>query len=364
MTVDKVIHKDASKGLVLNARLLWTFAGAYRIFGDEKYKELADRAFNYIVERFWDHKNGGGFWMLHADGSVEDDTKMTYGQGFLLYAFSEYVRATGSEEARRYADMTYDYIENECKEGNYYLENARGTGSSNGAITEAGNLSMNTHIHILEPMTCYFRIRHDACVEESLVNLIEITARRIYDTEHHHFVMFFNDKMEPLPGEVSFGHDIEGSWLLTEAAEVLEKYGADKARAEKLLEEAKEVAINMVNFTLSHGMDTDGGLFDEGHEEGGIAVPNKVWWVQAEAVVGSVNAWQITGDEKYLDSALKSWAYIKAEIINGPAGEWFASGKNSPDEENSHLLCGPWKCPYHNARAAFEIYERCEALEK
>lgn len=123
VTVDKVIHKDASKGLVLNARLLWTFAGAYRIFGDEKYKELADRAFNYIVERFWDHKNGGGFWMLHADGSVEDDTKMTYGQGFLLYAFSEYVRATGSEEARRYADMTYDYIENECKEGNYYLEN-------------------------------------------------------------------------------------------------------------------------------------------------------------------------------------------------------------------------------------------------
>lgn len=127
VTVDKVIHKDASKGLVLNARLLWTFAGAYRIFGDEKYKELADRAFNYIVERFWDHKNGGGFWMLHADGSVEDDTKMTYGQGFLLYAFSEYVRATGSEEARRYADMTYDYIENVCKEGNYYLENARGT---------------------------------------------------------------------------------------------------------------------------------------------------------------------------------------------------------------------------------------------
>ena len=151
--------------------------------------------------------------LLHADGSVEDGTKMTYGQGFLLYAFSEYVRATGSEEARRYADMTYDYIENECKEGNYYLENARGTGSSNGAITEAGNL-----------------IRHDACVEESLVNLIEITARRIYDTEHHHFVMFFNDKMEPLPGEVSFGHDIEGSWLLTEAAEVLGKYGADKPK--------------------------------------------------------------------------------------------------------------------------------------
>ena len=79
-------------------------------------------------------------------------------------------------------------------EGKYYLETARGTGSGNGAITEAGNLSMNTHIHILEPMTCYFRIRHDRCVEESLVNLIEVTAREIYDAEHRHFVMFFDER--------------------------------------------------------------------------------------------------------------------------------------------------------------------------
>lgn len=360
VTTDMQIHKDAPKGLVLNARLLWTFAGAYRIFGDPAYKALADRAFEYIKTYFWDEKNGGGFWMLNADGTVLDDTKMTYGQGFLLYAFSEYVRATGSEEAREYADRVYDYLENECREGRYYLENARGTGSGNGAITEAGNLSMNTHIHILEPMTCYFRIRHDSCVEESLVNLIEITARKIYDDAHHHFVMFFDGEMNPLPGEISFGHDIEGSWLLTEAAEVLETYAADKAHAAALVEEAERVAIRMVDFTLSRGLDSDGGLFDEGHEEGGIAVPNKVWWGQAEAVVGCVNAYQITGDEKYVDTAWRVWTYIKEQIINGPAAEWLASGKNSPDEENSMYLCGPWKCPYHNARAAFEICERMQ----
>lgn len=360
VTVDMTINKEAAKSLVLNARLLWTFAGAYRIYGDPAYKTLADRAFEYVTKYFWDAKNGGGFWMLNADGTVKDDTKMTYGQGFLLYAFSEYVRATGSEEARKYADMVYDYLENECREGSYYLENARGTGSGNGAITEAGNLSMNTHIHILEPMTCYFRIRHDKCVEDSLANLIEVCGRKVYDAEHHHFVMFFDGEMNPLPGEVSFGHDIEGSWLMTEAAEVLLEYAEDKARAEALLKEAKEVAVNMVNYTLEHGLDADGGLFDEGHEGGGIAIPNKVWWGQAEAIVGSVNAWQITGDEKYLDAACKVWEYIKAQVIHGPAGEWFASGKNSPDEENSHLLCGPWKCPYHNARAAFEVCERAE----
>ena len=165
--VDLNIHKDAPKALVLNARLLWTFAGAYRIFGKEEYKSLADRAFEYLTTYFWDKENGGGYWMLNADGSVKDDTKMTYAQGFMLYAFSEYVRATGSEAARKYADMVYDYLENECKAGKYYLENARGTGTGNGAITKAGTLSMNTHIHILEPMTCYFRIRHDKCVEES-----------------------------------------------------------------------------------------------------------------------------------------------------------------------------------------------------
>ena len=358
VTTDMQVQKDAPKSLVLNARLLWTFAGAYRIFGDPAYKALADRAFDYIKAHFWDAENGGGYWMLNADGTVSDDTKMTYGQGFLLYAFSEYVRATGSSEARTYADRVYDYLENECREGDYYLETARGTGSGNGAITEAGNLSMNTHIHVLEPMTCYFRIRHDRCVEDSLANLIEVTARKIYDAEHRHFVMFFDGAMNPLPGKISFGHDIEGSWLLTEAAEVLEAYAEDKQRAAALMEEAERVAVSMVDFTLSRGLDADGGLFDEGFEAGGIAVPTKVWWGQAEAVVGCVNAWQITNDEKYLDTAYKVWAYIKAQIINGPAGEWLASGKNSPDEENSHLLCGPWKCPYHNARAAFEICER------
>ena len=320
VTTDMQVQKDAPKSLVLNARLLWTFAGAYRIFGDPAYKALADRALDYIKGHFWDAENGGGYWMLNADGTVCDDTKMTYGQGFLLYAFSEYVRATGSSEARAYADRVYDY-----------LETARGTGSGNGAITEAGNLSMNTHIHVLEPMTCYFRIRHDRCVEDSLANLIEVTARKIYDAEHRHFVMFFDGAMNPLPGKISFGHDIEGSWLLTEAAEVLEAYAEDKQRAAALMEEAERVAVSMVDFTLSRGLDADGGLFDEGFEAGGIAVPTKVWWGQAEAVVGCVNAWQITNDEKYLDTAYKVWAYIKAQIINGPAGGWLASGKNSPD---------------------------------
>ena len=193
VTKDFTVQKEAPKSLVLNARLLWTFAGAYRIFGDPAYKALADRAFGYIRSHFWDAENGG-YWMLNADGTVCDDTKMTYGQGFLLYAFSEYARATGSAEARAYADKAYGYLERECREGKYYLETARGTGSGNGAITEAGNLSMNTHIHILEPMTCYFRIRHDRCVEESLVNLIEVTAREIYDAEHRHFVMFFDER--------------------------------------------------------------------------------------------------------------------------------------------------------------------------
>ena len=360
--VDFNIIKDSPKALVLNARLLWTYAGAYRIYGKPEYKELADRAYNYLIEYFWDKKNGGGFWMLNADGSVKDDTKMTYAQGFMLYAFSEYVRATGSEEARKYADLVYDYLEAECRDGKYYLETARSSGAGNGAITEIGQLSMNTHIHILEPMTCYFRIRHDKCVEESLVNLIEVCARKVCNVDEHHFVMFFDSEMNPLPGEVSFGHDIEGSWLMTEAAEVLLEYAEDKERAKALLEEAEDVAVKMVDYTLEHGLDTDGGLFDEGHFGGGIVIPNKVWWGQAEAIVGSVNAWMITKDEKYLDTALKVWEYVKAQVINCPAGEWFAVGRNSPKEENSHLLCGPWKCPYHNARAAFEICERAERI--
>ena len=151
--------------------------------------------------------------------------------------------------------------------------------------------------------------------------------------------------MHPLPGEISFGHDIEGSWLLTEAAEVLEAHAADKARAKALVgrRSASPSAWWISRFRAA-SMRT-AACSTRAMRRAASPCRTKVWWAQAEAVVGCVNAWQITGDEKYLDTAWKVWTYIKAQVINGPAGEWLASGRNSPDEENSHLLCGPWKCP-------------------
>lgn len=359
--LDKRPVPNAPKSLVLNARLLWTFAGAYRIFGKPGYLELADRAYNYIVGHFWDDSKGGGYWMLHADGTVADSTKMVYAQGFLLYAFSEYARATGREEALRYADKTYEFLEGSCREGGHYLETAKGCGAGNGAVAKEGLLSMNTHIHILEPVTCYFRVRHTPQVEETLVNLIEVTGRKIYSRRLHHFQLFFTEDMNPLPGEISYGHDIEGSWLLTEAAEVLCSYAGNRERAEALRAETREIAVDMVDYVLAHGVDRkNGGVYDAGDEDGKIVSPQKVWWSQAEAVVGCVNAWEITGEERYLDEALALWDYIEKNVANPPEGDWLGTGRDSVRDGNSGVLAGAWKCPYHNSRAAFEICERAD----
>ncbi|MDD2580010.1 MAG: AGE family epimerase/isomerase [Eubacteriales bacterium] len=368
MTSDGTIRDDADKYLVLNARLLWTFSAANRVFDDPHYLPFAERAFDYLTTWFWDHENGGGFWAVHADGSPAVRSKVTYGQGFLLYAFSEYARATGRPEAFDYADRIFHYIDQECRQDDHYVEMARSDQSDAKAalaIAPAGQLSMNTHLHILEPLTAYARIRQTDDALRALENMIRLAAEVIYNSETHHFNYFFDQQMKPVSREFSFGHDIEGSWLLFEAAEVYHRVSKDRDRADHWLSRSREIAVEMAGAVLREAMDPEiGGIYDLGLPDGTIVGPEKVWWAQAEAVVGSLNAWQISQDGWFLDQALIIWDYIEDYIINNEEGEWLAAGRDSKPEQNSPFLVSPWKCPYHNSRAAFEVYERVNQILK
>lgn len=348
---------DAPKSLVLNARILWTFSAAYRMAGYPCYREAADRAFDYIMNHFikFDSDFQGGYWLLNTDGSIREKVgdMHTYGQGFLLYALSEYAAMTGNPDSRKYAGYIFEFIEKQCRSGNYYTEKP----FQNKAV--GLSLSMNTHLHIIEPVTNYLRICKDIRAESSLINLILIFLNTIYDNKTNHQIMFFSESGKPLSDKFSFGHDIELSWLLTEAAEVLCQNNPASPDNMQLQRRCRECAVKIADSVYREGTDEScGALYDEGLPDGKIPHKNKIWWVQAEAVVGFYNAWQINGNPSYLDAACDVMEYIDRCLVDHDYGEWFGTGLDTAPQSKNGYKADEWKCPYHNSRMALELLAR------
>lgn len=347
---------EAAKSLVLNTRILWTFSSAYRAFGDERYRTVAERAYAYVTDKFADREHGGFYWMVDAKGNPADDRKQVYGQAFAIYGLSEYHRATGSKEALDLAIATFRLLERHSHDPAHrgYIEaHARDWSETDRLALGGGDMnerkSMNTHLHVLEAYTNLFRVWPDAELNRKHRELIEVMLDRIVDPETAHFKLFFDDAWTSKSDLISYGHDIEGSWLLTEAAGL----AGDGA----LLERTKAVAIRMAEATLREGVDADGGLLNEANASGLIDA-NKDWWPQAEAVVGFYNAHQLTGEDKFLDAARRSWAFIERHIVDREGGEWFWSVDRKGRPTRGHGKVNAWKCPYHNGRACLEMMER------
>jgi mannobiose 2-epimerase len=348
---------------VLCARVLWTFSSAYRIFGNPEYLAVASRAYKILTESFIDEKNGGLFWSITPGGRPADSSKQTYGQGFALYAFSEYYRACKNREALEYADGVFGVITQKLRREKGYIEAASADftpfkGERGSAIGRPDRFSMNTHLHILEPVTSYMRIRPEAA-EEALKELIGIFTDKILDDGRGHFNQYFNFNFDPVSETFSYGHDIEESWLICEAAEVLKEYGSDKKTAEEILCRCSEVSLKMARAAAAVAINNNGGILEEGTPDGVIINPTKVWWSQAEGVVGFFNAFRLSGEEGLLDCAVGVWNFIDKHIIDHVYGEWFSS---SEEHARRGKKVHAWKCPYHNGRAAMEIYERTKNI--
>lgn len=347
------LHPKADKAIILNTRILWTFSAAYQVTQDIEHKKVADRAYQYIVDHFIDAEFGGVYWTLDHTGHVSNDKKQVYAQAFAIYAFSEYHKIAPESQTLEYAVTLYNLLETHSldKQDNGYFE---AFDRQWGVLSDVrlsdkdmnATKTMNTHLHVLEAYTNLLMVWEHEPLKKALQNLVELMSTKfISDTNHFH--LFFNDQWELQSHEVSFGHDIEGSWLLCEAAEVHQDSG--------LISSTRALALKMTDASLE-GMDDDGGLMNEAGPEG-LTDTDKHWWPQAEALVGLINAWQISGEERYLREAEKTWSFIKTRLID-PKGEWHwrvtRTGQVVLDEDKA----GPWKCPYHNGRALLELYER------
>ena len=356
-----VIDPKADKGLILNARILWTFSKAFSIYREEGYLKAAARAYDYILRHFWDEKFGGVYWMLNYRGEPADTKKRVYGQAFTVYALAEFYQATRSEDVLRRALHLCEIIEeasHDAKFGGYFETYERDWSLARDQRLSEVDMdekkSMNTHLHMLEAYANLCRVWKGEKLQHRLRELIEIFLSRIINPTSQHFALFFDEDWTPKSHVISFGHDIEGSWLLCEAAEI---YGDPQ-----LLEKVQDEAVRMAQAVLDGAVDSDGGLLYEA-EQGNIIDSDKHWWPQAEAVVGFLNAYQISGQEHFRAAAEKSWEFIERYIVDRQHGEWFWKVSRDGVPSNDKYKVDPWKCPYHNSRTCFEVMTRIDAGE-
>lgn len=357
-----VLHPDAEKGAVLNARILWTFAAAARVLNNTPYRILAARAYDYLMQRFMDREQGGVYWSLNADGTPLDTKKQTYAIAFAIYGLAEYVRLTNNQEALNAAIRLFEDLEAHA----YKWDNEKMSKCKNGyveALTrnwqpiadmrlsekdENGVFTMNTHLHVLEAYTNLYRVlknvqRDDVQgtkerITKQLRTLIDIFANRIFDPATGHLMLFFDEKWQPSNTHTSPGHDIEAAWLLHEALEV---FGD-----EELLNQTLPVI-----HSLAQAAEED--IMDE-----------KEWWCYAEAVVGYIDQWKLYQEEKPIESNINlelaemAFHYIQTHLMDRENGEWFWTILPDGTPDRTHDKAGFWKCPYHNSRMCIEIIER------
>ncbi|WP_210488172.1 AGE family epimerase/isomerase [Rufibacter aurantiacus] len=351
------INPEAPKGSILNARILWTFSAAYRHTRKEVYLTIATRAFDYLCTSFLDSAHGGVYWMVDAQGQPLDTRKQVYALAFTVYGMSEYHLATQNPKALEVSQELFRWIEKYSFDPEHggYLE----AFSQTGELLEDLRLSekdrndpktMNTHLHVLEAYANLYRAWPDPLLAQKLRGLIEVLLEKIIDQSTGHLKPFFSRDWTSTANLISYGHDIEASWLLQEAAEVLGE--------EALLSRVKEVALTMANAT-AEALLPDGSLYHELNLDENHCDKHREWWVSAEAMVGFLNAYELTHNETFLRHSLNAWKFAQTHLLDLERGEWHWGVHDDYSLMDKEDKVGFWKCPYHNARACLEVIHRC-----
>jgi mannobiose 2-epimerase len=354
MDYDLTVDRKAVKGCILNSRITWFFSNAYTLLKDESLLEEAKHGFAFMKEHCMDKENGGIFWSMTYDGQPEDTTKHTYNQAFSIYALSSYYEASGDEEALQMAKELFHIIETRCRDEIGYkeafdrsfheIENDKL--SENGVIAEK---TMNTLLHVYEAYTELYRVARLPEVKEKLLWILDTFADKVYNPKLHRQEVFFDRNMNSILDLHSYGHDIETAWLIDRGVEIL----GEKIYEEKLSPVTRDLTAQIYKVAF------------DGHSlanecEKGVVNTHRIWWVQAETVIGFLNGWQKQPEKtEYLRAAEAEWDFIKGHVIDKRSGsEWFWEVDENGKPFEGRPIVEPWKCPYHNGRMCFEVIKR------
>lgn len=351
------VFPNEDKGGILNARILWTYSAAYRVTKDTSYLRLATRARDYIMAHFIDREFGGAYRSVKASGEPSDTRKQTYTQSFFIYGLSEYSRATGDKAALKTAKEIFECFEKYVsdRESNGYFEVftrdwQRSRDRLIGEKDDRDEKTMNTSLHLMEAYANLYRVWPDKRLESRLKNMVEIFLDKIVDGKTYHLICFMDRNWNPTSTVDSYGHDIEASWLIYEAATLL--------KDPVILKRARETCIRIAD-AASEGIMPDGSMIDEKNFATGELRTTRSWWPQVETVVGYLNAYELTGNTRYLDYCVNNWNYTKKHFIDTKNGGWYPS-VNAEGVAGRGDKGGFWTCPYHNGRMCLEVIERVQ----
>ena len=356
VSANGTVQYDAPRGVILNARIIWSFSAAYAFLHRTDYLVAAVHARDYFLEHFCDHKYGGVYWSVSADGERLDTKKQLYAQGFAIYGLSELYKVTKDDEALKAAINLYQVVESrfaDAENGGYMEALARDFSPLEDMSLSAHDINadktMNSHLHILEAYANLYQVWPDPSLKEAVVRLLDIIGTRVMGPDGH-LQLYFKRDWSVLPGGLSYGHDIETSWLALECAFAL--HDAD------VVDRVRPWALRLGR-AGNEGLLPDGSMLYEKLPDGSLD-ESRQWWVQAETVVGNLWLWKYHGDDAAADRALSCWAFIRDRLVDRAGGDWYWAILPDGSPDLTQPKAGFWKCPYHNARMCLEILKLFE----
>ncbi len=345
---NKVVKK-APKGIILNTRILWSFAAASNYLKTDKYAEICLRSYDYLTAYFKDNKHKGVFWELDHKGNPINKRKQVYAQSFTIYALSEYYLFSKNEEVKTWAIELFEILEQFAKDKKSigYLEafNEDWSPIKDMRLSDKdmnAAKTMNTHLHILEAYTSLLKVYDNPKLRASLKELVEIFLERFLNMNNH-YDLFFDKNWKLLSNSVSYGHDIETAWLLIEAAKIVGDVD--------LLNQTWKLAIKVADTFLDEAIDADGAVMNEKNLDTNHLDTDRHWWPQVEALIGLNYVYNLTKEQKYLDNSVNIWNFTKRNLIDRVNGEWFFRVDKNGNPYTGEDKVSMWKAPYHTSRA-------------
>lgn len=342
VSIDGEPNIDAPIGVMYLSRILYGASTAYGLNKNESYLDLADIAYAQIKE--FSNPIGGYYWAkTNSNVFIHDAENTNMAQAFVLYGLVAYAQVFPCEILDEDIQSQVDFIINKLydSENGGYIDGF----NENWILGDLPTKALGTHLHLLEAFVKLYEYKRSEKIVKRIEELITIITQKFITKDSYDCLHRLTPNWKPLPNEIWAGHNAECSWILCNSAKIIQN--------EKLISECEELSLKMMKEVRDNAFDEKVGVFNV--LENNTPTENvKIWWVQAETVLGLLNSYRITNKTSYKNQAIDLINYISNNFIT-ETGEWYTEIYNNAEPNKSIPLIHFWKSMYHTVRYYSEV---------